>query len=439
MVGAYLIYLVSIVLAVYLLLSSHHLTTYKRWFDPAFLLGLALFAWGIGNLFVHHDNICFQIIAQPFTFLFYVFLLILFQSYPLSPNLYVERWKKLVDLLVLLLLYVTSAVTIWRYPSLDGEIRMLLPVLSGIFVGGIGISVLLSNKNGRFWGTGNWLLVGIYLFLVCTTIFIRHQGPSFAILSLIGFVLIIAGYRCGYRHSKETAVMDEYFYYHERMQFLQREENSNRWLVAFSLIFLTCYPMLGLPLLYVYGIAAVIFILILRLWITRRANQKEIKEIFEISRNLEKRFELHMHEIKSKNEELQWLLGLKQRYETLLVETNAQSMEEVNYENVHQYIEEIVGKWFRTINNVDYLHVVLKTGEGDISYEVTHGKRIPEQEIFSIAVEAPFAMTPGSILLDSVLVSNMYEEQELQRSFMRLLAIHVRGLLGRCLQNQQSL
>lgn len=437
MIGAYILYLLSLVLAILLLLSSHHLTTYKRWFDPAFLLGLALFTWGIGNLFIHHDHIGFQIIAQPFTFFFYVFLLLLFQSFPLSPNLYFDRWKKFLDLFILLLLYGASALTIWQFPSMEEQLRMLVKVLTGTFVFGIGCIVFLSNWNGRVWARTNWLILGTLLFLGVQTVFMESNVAIATALTLVSFAMIIAGYKSARNENNQVAVMDEYYYYHERIQFLLRDENMNRFLISISLISLVA--MKNMPSFYIICLVILSFILFLRLMISRRLNQVEIKEIFEISRNLEKRFEDHVKEITSKNEELTWFIDIKQRYEALLVETNAQSMKEVNYENVHQFIGEIVHKWYKTMNNLHYLRVVLQTDEGEITYEVSHGARQGDQELFAVEIETSLGHTTGLIISEAVSMSDLTEEKELQHSFLRLLIIHVRGLLDRCLQHQQSL
>ncbi|RNB90546.1 hypothetical protein EDM56_08560 [Brevibacillus fluminis] len=437
MIGAYILYLLSLVLAILLLLSSHHLTTYKRWFDPAFLLGLALFTWGIGHLFIHHDNFYFQIIAQPFTFFFYVFLLLMFQTFPLLPNLYFERWKKFLDLFVLLLLYGTVELTTWYYPSLEEQLRILLQVHTGIFVLGIGCVVLFSNRHGKLWERANWLIIGTLMFLGVQTIYMDKYVTVACVFTLVSFAMIIAGYKSAHTEKIQVAVMDEYFYYHERMQFLLREENMNRLLIGISLICLVV--MKNLPPVYLIGMALVATTLCVRLFISRRLNQVEIKEIFEISRNLEKRFEVHVKEITAKNEELTWFLDIKQRYETLLVETNAQSMKEVNYENVHQFIGEIVRKWFRTMNALRYLRIALQTAEGEVTYEISYGQRQPDKDLFKIEIETSIAHTTGVVIAEAISESEQIEEEELQQSFLRLLVIHVRGLLDRCLQNQQSL
>jgi serine phosphatase RsbU (regulator of sigma subunit) len=439
------LYATGLFVACLFLLSSRHLITFKRWYDFSFLYGMSLLAWGLGHMFYMHPLLLLKLLSLPVSFLFYLFMLMAFHAFPLSPHLYYERWKTMLDIMILSMIYLSSALVIWIDPSGSMLYEQLLHVQCSLFILGRAFTVYMGNENNSQRAHNILLLYGAALFLfIDATVHLVPKLPS-QLATVAAFMIILVGhYKMGKLREK-VDVLDEYHYFHEKLSFQIRDDHVNR--TYFFAIVIILVATGDLSNLYLAGMGISLLMLLGRILFTRRDNLESMKEMFHLSRSLEKQFEENMREIKQKNEHLSNLLSVKQSYEKLLVESNRQSMEQINYENLHQLIEEIANAWFNTMIGLDYLRISLASKEGTSYYEIVRGCPELRQDSgqkpvsLTVTVDERFdtPLVPNQIVIEALTTPVFHNETDLEDSFFNLLAIHVRGLIQRCLQNQQAL
>jgi serine phosphatase RsbU (regulator of sigma subunit) len=439
------LYATGVFVACLFLLSSRHLITYKRWYDFSFLYGMALLAWGLGHLFHLHPNLLLKLLAYPVSFLFYLFLLMAFHAFPLSPHLYYERWKTVLDIIILSAIYLTYTLTVWFDPSRSALYELLIHAQGSLFILGRAYTVYLGNERNSQRDHNHLLLVGAVLFLLIDATGLQLFKVPMEILTAVTFAVILLGLY-NMRKLRETVdVLDEYLYFHEKLSFQFRDDHVNRAYFFLSVLLLIAIPHHSPVFLTGTGIS--LLVLLGRIYCTRRDNDDSMKEMFHLSRSLEKQFEENMQEIRQKNEHLSNLLSVKQSYEMLLVESNRQSMREVHFENLHQLIEEIADAWYAHMIGLDFLRISLRSPDGTSCYETVRGRPEPHREMrqkpVSLTVlvddQADTPLVPRQIVIEALTTSIYRNDTDMEDSFFNLLAIHVRGLIQRCLQNQQAM
>ncbi|WP_134686050.1 PP2C family protein-serine/threonine phosphatase [Brevibacillus migulae] len=439
------LYACSVFVACLFLLSSRHLITFKRWYDFSFLYGLALLAWGLGHLFEMHPAPLLQFLSSPVTFLFYLFLLLSFHAFPLSPHLYYDRWKTTFDVVIITSIYLTTTITIWNLPGHAWWYIHLLHLQGSLFILGRAFTIFMGNTKNSQRDHNNLLLISAALFLLVDATGHDVFKLPMQAATIIIFIMMLIGLRKMGKLGERVNILDEYLYFHEKLSFQIRDDHVNRFYLFVLVIILLVLP--EWSSFYMWGMIASLLLLSVRIYLTRRANNESMKEMFGLSRSLEKQFEENMHEIRQKNDHLSNLLSVKQSYEKLLMESNRQNMQQIDFENLHTLIEEIADVWHDNMIGLDYLRISLQSKEGDDYYEIERG--CPQaagkwqQRPFSLSIkveehiDTPYV--PDQIVIDGLTSSFFREDTELEDSFFNLLAIHVRGLIHRCLQNQQAL
>lgn len=442
MVWEALLFVITLLYSLFLLLSSRNLVSFKRWYDFPFLLGLGLFAWGVGHLFNMHTDRLFQVVSQPILFLFYIFLLLGFHAFPLSPHLYFERWKTIVDGLILIALFASCSLAIWSNPAAAGEYLLLQHFQASFFLIGIAIVVFRANRSNSMREPRNMLLLGAILFLALD--FTGHQlpDPLHFFLFFLPLVMIgIAQFKM-LRLREKVEVRDEYLYLHEKLQFMLQDGNMMKAMILCAAIALLAVQEQPLP--YRFGMAAVVQLLFARVFWASREKSGLMQEMFHISSSLEKKFAENMLQIQTKNEHLHRLLALRQSYEKLLMVSNEQSLRETSFETLQQIIEELVDKWYATMNGLRFLQVSLLTIDKETCYQVKRGDEngngCAEKHRFSEEIDIDENQGyERTVSVQAITDAEVFEERELEKSLLRLLGVNVRGLLLRCRHDQQSL
>lgn len=427
------------------LLSSRHLITFKRWYDFSFLYGLALLSWGLGHLFAMSSALVLQLLSLLVSFLFYLFLLFAFHAFPLSPHLYYDKWKTTFDAMTMSAIYLTLTIAVWYDPAQSERYGYLLHLQSALFILGRAFTTYMGNQKNSQRDHSNLLLAGAILFLLINLADHHLFKLALNAITIISFVIILLGLRKMRKLREKVDVLDEYLYFHEKLSFQFRDDHVNRGYFFVTIIIITAIS--DLSAVYLAGMAVTLILLFIRIYATRRANNESMKEMFGLSRSLEKQFEENMREIKQKNDHLSNLLSVKQSYEKLLMESNRQNMQQVQYENLHRLIEEIADAWYENMIGLDYLRISLQAKTGESYYELvrgvrpTDGKREQKPVSFCLQVDEHLdtPLVPGQIVIDALTSTVFQDETEMEDSFFDLLAIHVRALIQRCRQTQQAL
>lgn len=426
-------------------LSSRHIITFKRWYDFSFLCGLALLSWGLGHLFELHPAFLLHALASPVSFLSFLFLLLAFHAFPLSPHLYYDQWKTTLDVVIISIIYLTSTLTLWLEPAQAERFGFMLHMQSSLYILGRAYTIYMGNRKNSQRDQNNLLLIGAILFLLIEAaghVYLKIPRQAATIFT---FVIMLVGLRKMGKLKKRVVVMDEYLYFQEKLSFQIRDNEVNGMYFIATIIMVITLP--DLPPVFLGGTILTLCLLVVRIYVTHRANNESMGEMFGLSRSLEKQFAENMREIKQKNEHLSKLLSVKQSYEKLLMESNRQNMQQINYENLYQRIAEIADIWFANMIGLHYLRISLESKEGACYYEIVRscpeqaGKA--EQKSVSLAVtvdeQTDTPLIPGQIVIQASTSAFFDDETDMEDSFFNLLAIHVRGLIKRCQQNQQAL
>lgn len=434
--------LIAVLLSFLLLLSSRHLVTFKRWYDPVFLQGLAFFFWGISHFLAEQSGPYDKAISYLLTYLFYLFTLLSFRFYPLPPHLYFSRWKTYLDIALLTVLYVTFFYNILIGADNKEYFEQFIHVQTALFVLACGIPLLIVTLWKKLWEQSNWMLLGMILFLITDM-----SGHTFmaaeAVLHTVAFGFIYFGHHKLRDMEDEVDVMEESQYLFEKVNFKLRDLKIMAFQIIVTIVILFVFPVDSTS--YSVGMALFLVLLAARWFFCNRESNALMKEVFMMSRNLEMQFTENMRKIKSQNENLSQLLSLKQSYEKLLIKSKEQSMRTIHEENVYQMIDEIVHEWYTTMTGLSYVRVVLQSHSGQIVHETVHGDQAADNAgrnnsvTLRLAVEeSPEETIPQQFIIVEAITAAI-DQTDQEKSFLNQLAIHVRGLIQRSIQHQQTL
>lgn len=440
-------FIAAIIAAIFLLLFSRQWASAKRWHDFSFLQGLAFLAWGTGHLFGMKPELHMQILADILQFFFCLFLLLAFHAFPLAPHLYYERWKTVLDSILIAATFGTCMLVQHYYSAMSGIFSLLPLCQASIVILGTAFTLLLANySHDDKPNCSNALLAGTMMFLVLDAI--EHWLPQLPLFvaTALDLLLILGISFLIHRRMQKLQVQEETHYLYEKLQLTFYDENMLK--ILFALFALPLITIRNLPLLYMGGMGLVLLILTFRLYKTRKSNQGLMRELFFISHQLEKLFAENMKQIHRKNEQLSRYLAQKQSYETLLLISNELNLRKINYETLQQIIEELVEKWFDGINELVYLRLSLQSEEGHDYFVVERGsfkgasKQSTMHERLIVQDETDTPLAPRYVSVTAVTTEahgNDSEPNESEHSFVKLLAVNVRGFVLRCLYDQQSL
>ncbi|WP_139490251.1 PP2C family protein-serine/threonine phosphatase [Brevibacillus dissolubilis] len=444
MVSQAILYVCALILSLYLLLTSRHLVTFKRWYDFTFLQALAFFFWGLGHLFGMSASPVYQICSDVIAYFYYLFFFFSIRSFPLLPHLYYNSWKTWVDMAAITVLYLTNAVTTWLVPSSAAWLDMYTHLALDVILASCVIGLLLGTGFKRIFSQEAGSIVALLCFLGAELGLHYLPMPVGVTLFLVALGIVLRGHHYTGKLARLGNVNTEYSFFYEKLEFNLRDEK-----VVISLLFLavlytsiTSYP----STLYLVGNSLLLSLWLIRWYLTNKLNRRMIKQIFEMSSNLEKSFEENLEQLTVKNEAMSHLLTLKQTYEKLLRKSNEQSMREITYENVYQMIEEITGVWYSSMEGVTFLRVSFECEHHRPRYEVIRGNhqtRIQEKDLISVRLvvdengNCEDRKRPKYVRVQAVPGPDVNEQE--QTAFLNLLAIHARGLMQRCIQLQKSL
>ncbi|UFJ39065.1 serine/threonine-protein phosphatase [Brevibacillus humidisoli] len=437
------LYILVLLVSLILLLTSRYLVTIRRWYDFSFLQGVAFFCWGLGHLFSLHDDPLYQIGSTVLLYLFYLFFFLAFRAFPLSPHLYFDRWKTYLDAVLLTVIYTSLSICILVNPAKRDWYDLLIHLQTGLFLSVTGLLMIAAHRRRSVWGRHNGGLFASILFLLVDSL-------TYLLPDWLGFFLMtgtLGGLLYYQLTTAETApqveVQEEYVYFQQKLQFSLRDETVGSLLIVLSVLAMMMTP--DADIAYEVGMGCFVVLMLVRWLLSIRSNNQIANELFVISRNLEKHFADNLREKYSKNEKLSHLLTVKQRYEKLLVASNEHNMRTIHYENLHKMIEEIVNVWYDTLTGITFLRVSLQSETGTSYYEVVRSENgfLVDPSYMTVTVRltvsenADTLLSPRYVVVEAVKDLPAVSKEE--KPFFDLLAIHVRGLIQRCLQNQQSM
>ncbi len=434
-------------ISIYILLLSRHLVSIKRWYDVSFLQGMALLTWSIGNLAGLHQLEQVQVLEYPLRLLFYVFLLLSLHAFPRLPHLYYDHWKTLLDMAILVSTYVSAILCLSMHTDLNTHCSLLIHVQSSLFLLIQLVTVWISNKQTAKAqrSKGQQLLYAMLsMLLVDAAAPIVPPVVTF-FLGALALLLLSVSQEQLTGPKEGVPIQDEYVTYHEKLKF----QLLDAYMVM-VVLFVTLASMLIMPgtdIVHLAGMELSLIAGIVRLFLTIRNNRRLMAETFLTASNLEHKFAEQLEQIQSKNARLSQLLVMKQSYENLLIASNELSMRDVSYENLQEVIEDLVDTWFAKMDGLDYLRLSLESADGMVYYEVIRGnemhrddgKHATVSEQIVVAEELDSPLCPRYVSLLARTLSHGAEEMELEMSFFQLLAVNVRGLILRCVQDNQSL
>ncbi|MBO8163811.1 MAG: serine/threonine-protein phosphatase [Brevibacillus sp.] len=444
MIWQTLLSIFAMLVSVMLLLTSRHLITGRRWYDTSFLQGIAFLCWGLGNLFGMNQNQPYQISSTVLLYLFYLFFFFAIRAFPLPPHLYFDRWKTIMDAALMSILYVSLSFCKLSYPAEAARYDMLLHLYTGLFLASTGLLMAFGQYRSRHGGRSfNGGLVSAILFLSADALGLLWPEWLGCLLLAVIMGLVVCFQVSETESSPRVDVREEYVYFQQKLDFSLRDENVASLQTILGILALLLVPA-AVPA-YQLGIGTFVVLIMARWLFSVRGNKKMFKELFLISRNLEKHFADNLREKYSRNEKLTHLLALKQRYEKLLVASNEHSMRTIHYENLHRLIEEIVNVWYDTLVGLTFLRVSLQSETGTSYYEVVRsaGGYTVTPSSMTVTVRLTMSENTDTLLSPRYVVVEAAKEATAisteEKPFFDLLAIHVRGLIQRCLQTQQSL
>ncbi|MEJ8545748.1 PP2C family protein-serine/threonine phosphatase [Brevibacillus borstelensis] len=443
MVWKALLYTTGIGVGVYIILLSRQLVSIKRWYDLSFLQGAGLIAWGLAHLMANHPNLLIQQISLPLDMLYYLFFLMSLHAYPLAPHIYYDRWKSILDAMAFVAVYGTTALCSWLYQEEAGILIVLLHILSGFLLLAPWTTVFMANGfvNGR-QEKETRLLVATLLFTLVVMFQPIMPTVFFVITGSLSVSFLLLAHTHFPRNGSKARLMNEYGYLHEQLRFSFLDSNSMQVLLLVEVIAMFTWTE---PRIHLIGIGIGFLITVFRLFLTKTWNQSLVRQMMSTASNLEKKFTEHVEQIQRKNDQLSQILAVKQTYEKILLASNEQSLREVSYENLQQVIEELVDVWFAKLDNLVYLRISLESTEGVVYYEVVRGdpnhpyihRDISEQIVVDEQLDTPLA--PRYVVMLAKSTTESIEELELEQSIFQLLIVNVRGLILRCLQENQLL
>jgi serine phosphatase RsbU (regulator of sigma subunit) len=447
MVWEALLYFCGAGISIWILLLSRHLVSIKRWYDVSFLQGMALLAWSLANLAALSSDELLRLLEYPMMLLFYVFLLLSLHAFPRLPHLYYDHWKTLLDTAMLASTYVSAALCMWFQPVMSFSCYLQLHMQSSIFLLIHIAAVWITNAQTRaaLRSKGQLLINGILAFVLVDAI--SPFLPSAVTFVCGAGALLLISLSPG-RLPTETetvSVQDEYVRYYEKWKFQQIDASMVMVLVFAAITAIVITP--DRTAVYFVGMGLTLMLGLIRLILTIRQNRRLLAETFLTASSLEQKFAEQLEQIQSKNARLSQLLFMRQSYENLLVASNELHMCDVSYENLPQVMEELVDTWLAKMDGLFFLRLSLESADGSVYYQVIRGNNnqrvngktvtVTERIVVDEALDSP--LCPRFVNLIAMTVSHDAEEMELEQSFFQLLAVNVRGLILRCLQDNQAL
>ncbi|USG64145.1 SpoIIE family protein phosphatase [Brevibacillus ruminantium] len=427
---------------VYILLLSRQLVSIKRWYDISFLQGAGLIAWSFAHLMGNQPESLMRIVSSPFDILFYLFFLMSLHVFPLAPHIYYDQWKSILDSLTFLAIYAATAHTIVLSPEHRVLMLTFLHVLTGMLLLVPWTTVFLATRQiaGKQMENKTEMLVSTLLIILLATLEPFLPPAFLAIAGIPALIVLIRAHLRFPRLRTKGEVMNEHSYLHEQLQFSILDSNAMQVLLLLEVVAMLTWTD---SLVYLSGIGIATAITVLRLYLTKQRNQSLIRQTLGTAGSLEKKFSEQMEQIQKKNYQLSHMLGVKQTYEKLLLASNEQSLREVSYENLQQVIEELIDVWFANMDNLVYLSLSLESRDGVVYYEVVRGdeehsyaKRVISERIV-IDEQQDSPLVPRYVVLMAKSTTEDGEELLLEQSFFQLLTVNVRGLILRCLQENQ--
>lgn len=416
----------------------------KRWDDAAFLQGWGLIAWGAGHLLAFIPAAWVRMISLSLCLCFsLLFLLALHALF--APFLCHERWKTVLDAMMLCAMLGTSAVCLLLMPDMARHLAVQMALQSGFLLLLPTVSLALANRRmaDAAREERQRLLAATLLFTA-----LAAAVPFLPPALLFGAGAASLGFLCRSHQRRErgrerSLASDDCTHTYERLIFSLHDTAMVAVLLAGTVV--AAVTVAGIPRLSLIGMGLGALAALARLALTIRANRILMGRAFWHVGSLERKFAEQLEQIRRKNAQMAQLLQLKQRYEQLLIVSNEQSMREVSYENLQQVIEELVDTWFTKMDTLLYLRLSLESADGVVYYESVRGNpdhphirhTVVEQIVVDEQRDSPLA--PRYVVVLAKTAAEEADEREMEHPFYQLLAVNVRGLVLRCLHENQSL
>ncbi|MGD8188793.1 PP2C family protein-serine/threonine phosphatase [Brevibacillus ginsengisoli] len=434
-----IVYIIALIFSLYFLLSSRHLVTSKRWYDFSFILGNAFLLWGLSHILDLHPDFWYQLTSHFATYGYYVFLLLAFRSFPLPPHIYYDRWKNNLDIAVITVLHVFIFLAVYWNPQLDERLDWILHFQTGMYILGTCFTVLRASWNIGRYQPNNLLLIGCMLFMLIDAVGTKLPPVLMFSLTLCTFAMILISHNRMRTMCEKVILADDSRYLYQRFTFILRDERVH-WLYLFGIL-IVFLEKEEYCLLYLVGMMAFGGLILIRCLITRRQNRHILSDLLAISSNLENHFAQNLEQLQSQNTALTNLLDVKQRYEKVLQLSNEQNVQQINYDNIYQLIEEYVHVWYSIMVGFNYVRLTFESADHEVYYDTSQGKRgignhnfIVERLI--VDEKGDSHRNPRYVMVEVEVEGGIVEGQ---RIFVQQLAVHVRRLFQRCIQTQQSL
>ncbi|MGQ7277918.1 PP2C family protein-serine/threonine phosphatase [Brevibacillus thermoruber] len=444
MIWEALLYTLGTGAGAYMVCLSRRSACVKRWDDAAFLQGWGLIAWGAGHLLAFIPAAWVRMISLSLCLCFsLLFLLALHALF--APFLCHERWKTVLDAMTLCAMLGTSAVCLLLMPDMARHLAAQMALQSGFLLLLPTVSLALANRRmaDAAREERQRLLAATLLFTA-----LAAAVPFLPPALLFGAGAASLGFLCRSHQRRERGrerllASDDCTHSYERLTFSLHDTAMVAVLLAGTVV--AAVTVAGIPRLSLIGMGLGALVALARLALTIRANRILMGRAFWHVGSLERKFAEQLEQIRRKNAQMAQLLQLKQRYEQLLIVSNEQSMREVSYENLQQVIEELVDAWFTKMGTLLYLRLSLESADGVVYYESVRGNpdhphirhTVAEQIVVDEQRDSPLA--PRYVVVLAKTAAEEADEREMEHPFFQLLAVNVRGLVLRCLHENQSL
>jgi len=228
----------------------------------------------------------------------------------------------------------------------------------------------------------------------------------------------------------------------QRLPFFLRDENVSSLLIIVS-VFAMLYTPQSDPV-YQSGMGCFFVLLLVRWGLAIYGDHKLTMELLAVSRQGQPEQAAEPRDKQDEHDKLAELLRMNQHLEKLLVASNEHSMRTIHYENLHKMIEEIVNVWYDTLSGVTFLRVSLQSETGTSYYEAVRSEydSFVDPSYMTVTVRLTVSENADTLLSPRYVVVEAIKDVPItkeEKPIFDLLAIHVRGLIQRCLHNQQSL
>ncbi|WP_230076705.1 SpoIIE family protein phosphatase [Brevibacillus sedimenti] len=442
MIWEALLYTLGTGAGAYLVHVSRRSACDRGW--DAFWLGWGLISWGAGHLLGFIPMAWVRIISLSLCVCFSLFFLLALHTM-FAPYLGRERWKTLLDALTLCAMLGTTAVCLMLMPDLSRQLHAQMALQSGFLLLLPAVTLALANRRmaDAAQPDRRRLLAAVLPFIVLTAA-LPFLSPALLFgAGAASLWLLCRAHQRRERVSERSLEIDDCTHSYERLTFSLHDASMAAVLLTGTVV--AALSVAAIPRLSLIGMALGALVALVRLVLTIRANRSVIKRAFGYVDRLERRFAEQLEQSGRKNAQMAQLLKLKQRYEQLLIVSNEHSMREVSYENLQLVIEELVDAWFAKMGTLLYLRLSLESADGVVYYESVRGNpdhpqirhTLTEQIVVDEQRDSP--LSPRYVVVLAKTADEEADEKEMEHPFYRLLAVNVRGLILRCLHENQSL